>query len=517
MGESYDRQLRVLQLRRHVDGISKMDPTRQLCSDLERRSRHILRESSRRKALKLNYSPAILTSTMLLPLLFAILIFVPTPPLAWANSSGGTSLPRSSHGFGRRRHSQLSGTGESASASYNHYYPPWNPSSLIDEDGFLTQVYQRIPGEWESEMRSFLGPNSPTYRGRMLPSEMQDEPDKYYHPYSSQAIMEIPVQVRQVPGDGNCLFHSISLCLHHAVNGTHWDISPPPSEDEKKATDRSDSDDRFPKYHYRGGGRHVRRKRHDDNRYFSAWGGLDALYEQSQLLRQKAVQCLQDKPNRKLFLQGRESLKAHELVQAAAQQYSLSCEEYCESMAQDSVWGGGPEIVALCNILQRPIHVYELATVIVTDNNHEDAGKERFVLRRMACFGSPKFDRRPALHILSADSRFPDLQPGQQLAAGNHFLAVFPCTEDYNRRLRRQKRLRQRKKQREVSKEDNKMRGGGSRRRRIPFFSRDVDDEVGDDESRHVRSMYDAEMSGRGVSPWIDWWHRLADMFVSDV
>jgi hypothetical protein len=48
-------------------------------------------------------------------------------------------------------------------------------------------------------------------------------------------------------------------------------------------------------------------------------------------------------------------------------------------------------------------------------------------LRRIACFGSPKFDRaNPAVHILSADSRFPDLKPGDQLPNGNHFLALFP-------------------------------------------------------------------------------------------
>ena len=48
-------------------------------------------------------------------------------------------------------------------------------------------------------------------------------------------------------------------------------------------------------------------------------------------------------------------------------------------------------------------------------------------LRRIACFGSPKFDRaNTAVHILSADSRFPDLKPGDQLPNGNHFLALFP-------------------------------------------------------------------------------------------
>jgi hypothetical protein len=48
----------------------------------------------------------------------------------------------------------------------------------------------------------------------------------------------------------------------------------------------------------------------------------------------------------------------------------------------------------------------------------------------MACFGSPRFDKQQALHILSADSRFPDIRPGQQLAHGNHFLAVFPVNDD---------------------------------------------------------------------------------------
>jgi hypothetical protein len=62
--------------------------------------------------------------------------------------------------------------------------------------------------------------------------------------------------------------------------------------------------------------------------------------------------------------------------------------------------------------------------------------KDAFCLRRMACFGLPKFDRRPALHILSADSRFPDLQPGEQLAAGNHFLAVFPRQRIKSKRRR---------------------------------------------------------------------------------
>jgi hypothetical protein len=172
---------------------------------------------------------------------------------------------------------------------------------------------------------------------------------------------------------------------------------------------------------------------------------LEWLYQHSTKLRQLAVDCLEDR-RKLLFLQGHEYLRARELVEAAASQYGISGKEYCELMRQPSYWGGGPEIVALCNVLQRPIHVYELHVPKESSsrsrrkkNKDSRGGGESspatdltssspssFVLRRMACFGSPKFDRYPALHILSADSRFPDIAPGKQLPSGNHFLAIFP-------------------------------------------------------------------------------------------
>jgi hypothetical protein len=139
---------------------------------------------------------------------------------------------------------------------------PWNPSALIDEKGFLKGLFRRKKGDWEEEfpMRTVYHTNH-------------------------------PCQIRQVPGDGNCLFHSLSLCLQHAVNGTHWDMP---------------------------------------NR-------LDELYEHSRSLRAKAVACLRQN-KRKLFLQGKESMRAIELVTSAAQQYDLTPEEYCATMEEDCVW-----------------------------------------------------------------------------------------------------------------------------------------------------------------------------------
>ena len=67
--------------------------------------------------------------------------------------------------------------------------------------------------------------------------------------------------------------------------------------------------------------------------------------------------------------------------------------------------------------------------MLETPNNNNYCNiktSSQFTLRRMACFGSPKFDRREPLHILSADSRFPDIEPRRVRKVGNHFLALFP-------------------------------------------------------------------------------------------
>lgn len=296
--------------------------------------------------------------------------------------SSHNSIPRSSH-HDRRRSFEL---------------PPWNPSSLIDDNGFLVGLFHRQVGEWESE--TVLRTAHST---------------------------DVPCHIRQVPGDGNCLFHSLSLCLQYSLNGTHWDLS----------------------------------------------SRLDELYEHSRKLRTRAVAFLRQK-HRRLFLQGQETLRAYDLVTAAAEQYGLSADEYCDAMEEDCVWGGGPEIVALSNAFGRPIHVYELAV---------DESGENFVLRRMACFGSPRFDHRQPLHILSADSRFPDLVPGQQLSAGNHFLAVFPD-------IKRQRRRR--------------IRGGARLGRMTSWLAQEEED------VEHESDAYDDDIEEVVVvTRLLSWWRDL--------
>lgn len=213
-------------------------------------------------------------------------------------------------------------------------------SGSIDAEGFLSELYDVIDGLEEEGATCFE-----------LPAKMR---------------------VRQVPGDGSCLFHSITASLSVDVNGTHHSMD------------------------------------------------VEPLLQQSDLLRNLAVDILEGRPERVLFLQGAMDISIAELLDAAAQQQNMTSESYCKSMRQRSVWGGGPEILALANELKTPIHVYEL-------NVGAGPGGPRWQLRRIACFGSPRFDRRArALHILSADSRFPEVRPGEHMPTGNHFLACFP-------------------------------------------------------------------------------------------
>lgn len=316
-------------------------------------------------------------------LLVALLLVLITP--------AASSIPRSS-----------SSSLDATAAADKIRRPPWNLSSQINKQGYLKQLFRRIPAAAVDDV-----------------GEYANDTNNY-----KDTSLLVPVVIRQVPGDGDCLFHAIAISLAFTENG-HL----------------------------------MRLDTHD---------GLQELKAASRKLRRMAVECLvsscsskrqnnnsnnKSKRNsrryKRLFIQGKDSMKTSQLLYTASSQYGITPEEYCELMMQDSYWGGGPEIVALCAVLRRPIHVYELVPLPIDrngnisdeDENRHDkedekattplANKDRtnnkFCLRLLATFGSPKYDSNDALHILSADSRFPDIEePHCALKEGNHFLAMFP-------------------------------------------------------------------------------------------
>lgn len=408
------------------------------------------------------------------------------------SSSSTSSIPRSTNARSIWYSSSSSSTSNSGNQQENEStssLPPWNPSPNIDRHGFLLSKYRRMHGDWEWEYETNFDAIDSTQENQR---QEQQRIRRRRHVIGGkyQNIQE-PVYIRQVPGDGNCLFHSLSVGLALLTNHTHVNMNRllldriKNVQDGRQKRQEEDEEEEILESHgvqdeqsqlqvqpQRLGHRHPHpslpssRHTHSHN--------LMHLHQYSKHLRLQAVKVLSQHPRRLLFLQGNEYLRARDLVSAAAKQYGLSPEEYCNQMRRDRYWGGGPEIVALCNYLKRPIHVYELVEggekeEEMQEEEEEEAGEieemkeeerindnmlhghenllnhgyhvsvmhdiktrrkqkchSQFQLRRMACFGSPKFDNVEALHILSADSRFPDVKPGKQLSSGNHFMAMFP-------------------------------------------------------------------------------------------
>ncbi|CAM9886949.1 unnamed protein product [Laminaria digitata] len=134
-------------------------------------------------------------------------------------------------------------------------------------------------------------------------------------------------------------------------------------------------------------------------------------------LRQRTMDYLTRayKENDQIYLQG-EQMAARAFVAAQARANGMvDGDEYLKAMRDDTMWGGGGEVVGLTHVLKRPIHVYEL----------QSTGR-RFGLRIIGMFGAPRYSEAKAIHIVTTYSRFPDLDPGSQSSEGNHYVALYP-------------------------------------------------------------------------------------------
>lgn len=276
-----------------------------------------------------------------------------------------SSLPSNpSYSGAVRRHATAGlSAGQSGNYTYGHkVHSPWIASSVSSR---LRSALLIRSGEEATGQRSGL-----FKRRRPV--------DGFYpHLYAVWDSPSCEFHVQQVVGSGSCLFHSIAAGLHVI-------------ECQK----------RLPIHH--------------------AW-----LEKKAKELRLLSVKWLTaENGSTLLHLQDNETITAAELVESAASKYGRTSEDYCRRMLHSSEWGGGPEILALVNALQRPIHVYE---PICLDDNRT------VVLQECGHFGSPRFDSKQAINILAADDRFPDGEPTQiklHGEGGNHFLALFPPSDN---------------------------------------------------------------------------------------
>lgn len=182
--------------------------------------------------------------------------------------------------------------------------------------------------------------------------------------------------VRQMPGDGSCLFYALAAGLLE-------------SDTDKHSTDSPST--------------------------LASW---TSIRKKADKLRQMAVDILECGPDTNLLsISSEDKVQSSILLESAAASFGMPAKEYCKSMRRPSCWGGGVEMVALSNALKRQICMYE--PLLLDDG--------RLALRKTICFGpSPQSAEKP-LHVLIANDDFPARyqQQGQLGARQNHFLALF--------------------------------------------------------------------------------------------
>lgn len=219
--------------------------------------------------------------------------------------------------------------------------------------------------------RSFLDSSYFSYINDNPATFQEDEINKSYDKSHGAEYY-----IRQVPGDGGCLFHALSVCVIELISEYHGEF------DTKSRV-------------------------------------------LSHKLRQKAVNLL-EKENWPVYIEDGEVMNTSELLTAASQHFHMTPIEYCRNMLKPKTWGGGPEIVVLANRFKRPIHVYGLKSDYHPHRFFNWFRPKGFRLKPCAKFGSPIFDDKEPIRILCADGRFPNIQPGQHKDPGDHFLALFP-------------------------------------------------------------------------------------------
>ena len=217
--------------------------------------------------------------------------------------------------------------------------------------------------------------SSPSELFRRIGHDLVDERGfvRFRYPIVDGTNGEMFALVRQMPGDGSCLFYAVAAGLLQSEAGSQSTVvlnSPATWPDIRKRADE---------------------------------------------LRQIAVDTLENGCDGNfLTISEGDKVLSSDLVQTAASSFGMTAKEYCQSMRRSTCWGGGVELVALSNALGRNICMYEPCGL--------ESGK--IGLSKMFCFG-PSSCSGETLNVLITGDRFPSHQEGRRVrGARNHFLSV---------------------------------------------------------------------------------------------
>lgn len=170
---------------------------------------------------------------------------------------------------------------------------------------------------------------------------------------------------------------------------------------------------------------------------------------------QLAVDTLENGGDTPLVLEGDEWISCSRLLHLIAYKHGCTGGEYCRRMRQPLTWGGGPEIVALANILGRPVAVYTIQReqshlasngyvkvlsqqvqrgILGKQERTECKGKPleaHISLRLCKVFGWAPDCKEEPLHLLFASSQ--SLEQGIQETSPHHFVPLVPDPEFISR------------------------------------------------------------------------------------
>jgi len=267
----------------------------------------------------------------------------------------------------------------------------------MDADWFLNtgKFYMKLPagGGGDDDDELLLSSRNTLYYNNTAFLAADDDND------NNSTSTNILVRIRQVPSDGSCLFHAIGATILH--------------DEMMMMMYQQQHQQQFLSQHHH----------HHPH--------MSSVIQYSQTLRQQAVNALQYNPQRQFTMkQGDEPITASSLVQLAAMQYGISSEEYLTSMRDKSVWGGGPEIMALASlVLQRQIVILEPEKIIMDNNvvcsSSDDVVHFLKIRARLGDDASKEDEGNNPIYILCTNQQFPESY-GKGRIDNNHFLAVFP-------------------------------------------------------------------------------------------
>ena len=129
-------------------------------------------------------------------------------------------------------------------------------------------------------------------------------------------------------------------------------------------------------------------------------GGNDALLRAISRETRAVVAQVMNSTNGTLHIEGNRIVPARSLLESAAKQEGLSSEMYLELLQKEGrdggLYGGGPELTVLSNVLRRPISIYELPAGKegwnLSERKNNAGGADTCQVKCMGVFGNPVFE-----------------------------------------------------------------------------------------------------------------------------